>query len=241
MAAAERTFSDVKEVILSAHKDTVAEDKVGFYNKWANNYEQDVDILDYRAPYLAAECLSAAFQGDRARAVVLDVACDTGLVASLLQKKGFQNFHGVDGSEGMLRLAHRKGLYQDLKQCILGALPLPAPAESYDAVLIVGALSVGQVPCSVIRELWQATKPGGYVCMTTRANASNREYKEKLESVLQLMEQKGLWSRVTVLEEDLWEKAVSDQESGYIPGVVYLYRKSVGARHEQFNAMNQEV
>ncbi|MGH0153329.1 UNVERIFIED_CONTAM: hypothetical protein FKN15_036480 [Acipenser sinensis] len=195
--------------------------------------------LPYTAPYLAAECLSAAFQGDRARAVVLDVACGTGLVASLLQKMGFQNFHGVDGSEGMLHLAHRKGLYQDLKQCILGARPLPAPAESYDAVLIVGALSVGQVPCSVIRELWQVTKPGGYVCMTTRANASNREYKEELESVLQLMEQTGLWSRVTVLEEDLWEKAVSDQESGYIPGVVYLYRKSVGATHEQFNAMNQ--
>lgn len=81
--------------------------------------------------------------------------------------------------------------------------------------------------------------PGGYVCMTTRANASNREYKEELESVLQPMEQTGLWSRVTVLEEDLWEKAVSDQESGYIPGVVYLYKKSVGATHEQFNAMNQ--
>lgn len=41
-------------------------------------------------------------------------------------------------------------------------------SESYDAVLIVGALSVGQVPCSVIRELWQVTKPGEFLGMRCR-------------------------------------------------------------------------
>lgn len=33
-------------------------------------------------------------------------------------------------------------------------------SETYDIVIIVGALSVGQVPLTVIRELWDATKPG---------------------------------------------------------------------------------
>ncbi len=33
-------------------------------------------------------------------------------------------------------------------------------SETYDIVIIVGALSVGQVPLPVIRELWDATKPG---------------------------------------------------------------------------------
>lgn len=40
MANTSRTFSDVKNVILSAHKNTGAQDKVGFYDTWAENYEQ---------------------------------------------------------------------------------------------------------------------------------------------------------------------------------------------------------
>lgn len=40
MANTSRTFSDVRNVILSAHKNTGAQDKVGFYDTWAENYEQ---------------------------------------------------------------------------------------------------------------------------------------------------------------------------------------------------------
>lgn len=43
--------------------------------------EQDVAAVDYRAPSLAAELISSHFSGDRDAAVVLDVACGTGLVA----------------------------------------------------------------------------------------------------------------------------------------------------------------
>jgi len=40
MANSRRTFSDVRNKILSAHKNTGAQDKVGFYDIWAENYEQ---------------------------------------------------------------------------------------------------------------------------------------------------------------------------------------------------------
>jgi len=36
----------------------------------------------------------------------------------------------------------------------------PLPADSFDVVVIVGALSVGQVPVAVVRELCKSTKPG---------------------------------------------------------------------------------
>ncbi|XP_036381094.1 methyltransferase-like protein 27 [Megalops cyprinoides] len=221
-----RTFSDVKNVILSAHKNTGAEDKINFYNNWADIYEQDVALLDYRAPALAAECLSTSFQGNREDALVLDVACGTGLVATWLHKKGFRHFVGVDGSNAMLEVAQSKGLYQELKQSMLGVTALPVQSGTYDVVIIVGALSVGQVPVTIVRELWEAAKPGGYVCMTTRGNADNREFKDELEQTLSEMEQDGLWTRVSVMEVEDWEKAVSECESGYIPGVVYVYRKS---------------
>lgn len=34
------------------------------------------------------------------------------------------------------------------------------PADVFDVVVIVGALSVGQVPVGVVRELCKSTKPG---------------------------------------------------------------------------------
>lgn len=52
--------------------------------------EKDVAVLDYRAPSLAANCISSHFSGDREVAAVLDVACSTGLVAKQVhsQDKG---------------------------------------------------------------------------------------------------------------------------------------------------------
>ena len=68
--------------------------------------------------------------------------------------------------------------------------------------------------------------PGGYVCMTTRANQGNLEYKAALERELRLMEEEGLWSAVEVTEEREFERAMSEHEEGYITGHVYLYMKT---------------
>lgn len=143
----------------------------------------------------------------------------------------------------------------------------------FDVVAIVGALSDGQVPVGVVRELCKSTKPGntvtpsqqpllhylfkcayesahvcfkhilstnffffylffpqtsgGYVCMTTRGNPDNVEYKVSLECELEQMEQEGLWTRVEVIQVEDWELAVSEEEHGYIPGTVYLYKKQL--------------
>ncbi|XP_067864186.1 methyltransferase-like protein 27 isoform X2 [Heptranchias perlo] len=199
MAANPRTFADVQRTILSAHKESTVEDKMSFYDSWSDLYEQDVIFLDYQAPLLAAECLAAVMPEDRDQALVLDVACGTGLVAVQLQRLGFCNFHGVDGSEGMLELAQSKSMYQTLQKCTLGSESLPASS-------------------------------GGFVCMTTRTNTSNQLYKKQLQAVIEEMEQKGLWERVKVQEVEHWEKATSvhetKQDSKYISGIIYIYRKS---------------
>ncbi|XP_070838708.1 methyltransferase-like protein 27 [Chaetodon trifascialis] len=225
MSAATNTFENVKATILSAHKNSTLKEKSDFYNSWAENYDQDVAILEYRAPSLAADSISSHFSGDREAAVVLDVACGTGLVAKQMKRHGFGRFVGIDGSEVMLELARKSGLYQDLKLSMLGEKPLPVQWGLFDVVVIVGSLSVGQVPVSVVRELCKATKPGGYVCMTTRNNCSNKEYKAALESELKEMEEEGLWASVEVTEVEEWERAVSEHEDGYISGVLYLYKK----------------
>lgn len=63
--------------------------------------------------------------------------------------------------------------------------------------------------------------------MTTRGNCNNIEYKVSLELELEQMEQEGLWTRVEVTEVEDWERAVSEEEHGYIPGAVYLYKKQL--------------
>lgn len=61
--------------------------------------------------------------------------------------------------------------------------------------------------------------------MTTRSNRDNVEYKAALERELKQMEDEGLWCCAEVTEVEDWERAVSEQEEGYITGVVYLYKK----------------
>ncbi|XP_042647792.1 methyltransferase-like protein 27 isoform X1 [Tyto alba] len=218
-----------RERVAAVHGGGGLSERLRLYDGWAALYEQDVAALEYRAPHLAAASLASAFPAPPAGARLLDVACGTGLVARELHRRGFRCLHGVDGSAGMLERARSTGLYQQLRRCVLGQEPLPAPAEHYDAVTVVGALGEGQVPSAAVPELLRVTKPGGFLCLTTRSNPSNRRYKAELEAVLEGLEGQGAWQKVLAQEVECWERATSDEEStqgtGYISGVVYIYQK----------------
>nr|XP_034994656.1 methyltransferase-like protein 27 isoform X2 [Zootoca vivipara] len=192
-------LAEVQRRVAQVHHEGDPEQQLRFYDGWAPEYEEDVAVLQYQAPRLAAACLASVFQEPLQDALVLDVACGTGLVAKELQAKGFCRLHGLDGSQGMLEHACRKGIYQDLKRCLLGQEALPAPE-------------------------------GGYVCLTTRSNTGNLEYKAQLQQVLNELEQRGMWRKVVEQEVEAWERATSEKESAqgleYIPGVVYLYQKN---------------
>lgn len=229
MANCEKGLQQVRDIIAAAHKDCSLLEKLQFYDQWATQYEEDVSILDYKAPHLAALALASVCRSDRESKLVLDVACGTGRAAEELQRWGFKLFHGLDGSAGMLEVAKKKELYQELTQSMLGEGQLPYGLEKYDVVIIVGALSDGQVPVSVLSELLRVTKAGGFVCMTTRSNVSNLHYKAELEEEMSSLQSKGFWEQVLEQEVEQWEKATSEkeitQESDYIPGVIYIYRK----------------
>ncbi|KAM9320287.1 methyltransferase-like protein 27 [Gastrophryne carolinensis] len=230
MAAGGKSLQQVRDMVASAHKDSSKSEKLQFYNHWASQYEEDVCVLDYKAPRLAAAALASVCTVNRDSKLVLDVACGTGLVAEELQHFGFTLFYGLDGSSGMLEIAKNKELYQDLKQCLLGEDPLPVDSGKYDVVIIVGALSEGQVPVIVVHELLRVTKPGGLVCLTTRSNISNVKYKAELEKAMDALQSRGLWEQISLQEIEEWEKAVSEEEvtlkSDYISGVIYIYRKT---------------
>lgn len=217
-----------------------SKERVDYYDIWAGNYEEDSNLMGYRAPHLAVDFLSEHFCGRPEETQVLDVACGTGWVANLMTELGFRSIVGVDGSKGMLELAAKTGLYQDLRLALLGTQPLPAQTGMFDVVIIVGALDAGFVPVSVIRELCNAAKPGGLVCMARGKHTGKlaAEYEEDLHREFQLMEEEGLWSLVGTKHSDRYMEnphlecdgdGEDHQEKEYISGTVYLYRKSISA------------
>uniref|UniRef100_UPI0037E8CE30 methyltransferase-like protein 27 n=1 Tax=Semicossyphus pulcher TaxID=241346 RepID=UPI0037E8CE30 len=233
MSGGSRNVDDVK-TFLQCWDGFDSQQTTNFYGRWAQTYEQDSEMINYRAPQLVVDFLNANFPGSREDARVLDVACGSGLVAKLMSELGFRHFVGVDGSEGMLELAAKTGLYQYLSLALLGTQPLPAQTGVFDVVLIVGALRHEHVPVSVIRELWQATKPGGYVCMSRVDPKSEPgdKYKTSMERELQLMEEEALWTRVATGEMNNYMMDISKiykekENEQYLAGTMYLYRKSL--------------
>ncbi|XP_068600364.1 methyltransferase-like protein 27 [Brachionichthys hirsutus] len=225
MSSANTQSENAKKTIASVLTNCTPREQVDFYNSWANNYDTDMASAEYRPPLHAAKSINTHFSGDREAAVVLDVACGTGLLAKELKTKGFRHFVGIDGSKGMLELAKQTGLYRDLKQCLLGEDPLPVQWGVFDVVAIVGALIVGHVPVSVVREFCNFVKPGGYMCMTARNAQDSSDVKSALEHELKQMVEEGLITCVAVTEEKEWLKLSSGEGHGDDSGVVYLYRK----------------
>ncbi|KAL7393421.1 hypothetical protein ABVT39_010660 [Epinephelus coioides] len=230
MSGSSRTLDDLRN-LYQTRKGFDSQQTTKFFDGWAATYEKDMETLKYREPHMLVDFLNANFSGSREEAQVLDVACGSGLVAKLMAKVGFRHFVGVDSSKNMLDQAAKSGLYQDLKLALLGTEPLPAQTGAFDVVVIVGALRECSVPVSVVRELYRATKPGGYVCMTRvdTKTEPGEEYKVSLEKELQLMEEEGLWVKVDTEQKnnyllDPFNHYEKEQKEQYIGGTMYMYQ-----------------
>lgn len=59
-----------------------------------------------------------------------------------MKKRGFELFVGVDGSDAMLEEAKESGLYQELKQCLLGEEAFPAEWGNNISVILPTSLII---------------------------------------------------------------------------------------------------
>ncbi|XP_033620786.1 methyltransferase-like protein 27 isoform X2 [Fukomys damarensis] len=176
--------------------------KLQFYDHWAPNYDQDVAALQYRAPSLAVDCLTQALPPLPHTALILDVACGTGLVAAELQARGFLQLHGVDGSPKMLEQARIRGLYRQLSLCTLGQEPLPSPE--------------GGLVCLTTR-----TNPSNLRYKETLEATLDRLERDGAWARL-VAQPVDCWELATSTLEVVPGTCAKD---GFISGIIYLYRK----------------
>ena len=164
------------------------------YDEWAGEYDADLEReFGWIAPQRTAE-LTKKYVSTEAR--VLDAGVGTGLVGQCLWDLGFRNMVAIDLSQGMLEEARKKGVYNELRQMILGE-ELDYPTGSMGAVVSSGVMTVGHAPASSLDELVRITEPGGYVVFTLRPDVYTESgFKEKQDSLVE----SGKWTLVEATE-----------------------------------------
>ncbi len=165
------------------------------YDLWARDYDADLEKdFGWLGPQLAAEYF-AKYVPKQAR--ILDAGAGTGLVGEILANIGYNNLVAMDLSQGMLEEAHKKNVYREFHQMVMGE-PLDFATDSFDAVISVGVLTVAHAPASSFDELVRTTKPGGYIAFSLRPDVyENSGFKEKQTA----LESEGKWKLVEVSEK----------------------------------------
>ncbi len=130
------------------------------YDEWARDYDQQ--LWASGNPYIA---IAAGLVGRHVPdfdARILDAGCGTGNMAQILHQIGYRNLEGLDPSSGMLAVAERKNIYQQLYPLYLGS-EVDLPDASYDAVVAAGVLTHGHAPPESLDGILKLTKSGGVI------------------------------------------------------------------------------
>ena len=179
MVAIRTQTKDSFEAIKGAHTlSGDAERLEQYYDKWAVDYDTDVSKEEYAGPEYIVNLLASLKEeaGDlkiidlsNRNAQILDAGCGTGLVGIMLKKKGYNNIHGCDLSEGMVEKARSTGAYDILESKIdLTRTNEAYEDNQYDVTVCCGVFTLGHVPPTAMSELIRITKPGGLIITSTR-------------------------------------------------------------------------
>lgn len=165
------------------------------YDEWAKDYDSDLEKdFGWEAPKYVAQVFSRFVPKE---STVLDAGSGTGLVGFFLNELGYINLIAMDMSEGMLKQAQAKNVYQEFHQMVMGE-KLGFDTDCFDAVVSVGVMTVGHAPASSLDELVRVTKSGGHIIFTLRPDVyENDGFKQKLEA----FESEGKWTLVEKSEE----------------------------------------
>ena len=160
------TGTNVHLFLQSIHAASSPDECGAIYDTWAKTYDIDVRHagVDYVGPTMTAHAVVAA--DGNITGSVLDAGCGTGLVGVALAQAGAKNIDGIDISPGMLEVARRTGVYNDLSIVDMSKV-IEKRDQSYDVITCVGTFTeahVGAVPA--LQELVRVVKKDGLVVST---------------------------------------------------------------------------
>ena len=203
------------------------------FDDFAESFEAKLARLEYKAPSLVAGAVAAVIATPAKSLDILDVGCGTGLCGPLLAPYA-QRLIGVDLSNGMLKLAAEKQVYDELTHAELTEYLQQHPDRfdvivSADTLVYFGALEAVAAAASA------ALRPGGLLVFTVEeatdpaltASHSLRphgRYTHGADYVRQLLTDAGLVPHIG--------RADLRMESGLpVPGLVVRAAKPTGAPH----------
>lgn len=188
------------------------------YDEWAEDYDRQ--LWASGNPYIA---IAAGFVGRHVPdfdARILDAGCGTGNMAQILHQMGYRNLDGLDPSSGMLAIAERKQIYQNLYPHSLGA-QVDLPDGSYDAVVAAGVLTHGHAPPESLDGILKLIRDDGVVVFSLSSVAyEDFGFKDKIEE----LNAAGAWEK---LGQSLLFRTYpfSDQEA-HLRHWIMVFRKS---------------
>lgn len=178
------------------------------YNQWSDSYDADNLAKGFRLPSLAAAML-ARHLGTRA-GPLLDAGCGTGLVGETLRLLNYGPITGCDLSPRMLAAAARTGVYANLDEADMTALPYDD--GQFAAFACIGSFGPGHAPAESLYELARVTETGGFgVFNLVEATFESQGFPQVIDDLAQ----SGRWRQVETSppfrpyllgEPDLWSR-----------------------------------
>lgn len=128
------------------------------FDRFAGSFDQVLANLDYRVPELIRQRLKQ-HKLPSAELEILDAGCGTGLCGPFLKPLAAQLI-GVDLSPGMLDLARRRDLYDDLIEAELTGYLQQSP-QAFDLIVCSDTLCYFGDLSAILDATSAALKPGG--------------------------------------------------------------------------------
>lgn len=187
------------------------------YSEWAADYDQQ--LWASGNPYIA---IATGLVGRHVRdydARILDAGCGTGNMAQLLHQMGYRNMDGLEPSSGMLAIARKKEIYQQLHQLYLDT-SIDLPDASYDAVVAAGVLTHGHAPPESLDGILKIARQGAVIVFSLSLIAFEEHgFKQKIDE----LDAAGAWEQLD--QSLLFRTYPFSEKEAHLRHWVLAYRK----------------
>ncbi len=143
------------------------------FDEFSAHFDVKMKQLSYRGHRLIQDALARVIQPG-GRLTGLDAGCGTGLCGPLIRPY-FTHLAGVDLSSGMLEVARRLGVYDELSRMELTGY-LALHPDSFDVIVSADTLIYFGTLGEVLGLARRALKPGGLMIFTTEEAEDEKGY-----------------------------------------------------------------